>query len=61
MPSLSYLKQFWSLRFEKANPIDHLFSIRLGVNSIFLFHSSAAEYSRVTNQFDILNVQVEWS
>ena len=60
MPSLSYLKYFGSHRFEKAKAIEHRLSIGWGVKYIFLFQSSTG-CTRVPNQFDILNVHIEWS
>ena len=60
MPNLSYLEQVWSPWFEKAKSIDHHFSIRCCVNSIFPSQFIPKQI-RVTNQVDILNVEVEWS
>ena len=49
-------------KFEKAKVINHRLRIRLGVNSIFpVQFQSSTRCVRLTNQVDILNVQVEWS
>ena len=60
MPGLSYLKQLWCSRYEKAKEIEHQLNILMGVNKIFLVQS-CSRIVRLTNQFDSLNVQQEWS
>ena len=54
------MPSFWSPKFEKAKVINHRHSIWLGVNSIFPVQSHT-KCVRLPNQFNILNVQVEWS
>ena len=61
MPSLPYLKYFWCPRFQKKPlAINHPLKIRLGVNEIFRVQSHT-KCVKLRNQFDTLNVQVEWS